>query len=1116
MNNSLLITQTLLLEKIERFYKRYYLSKLAKGALVSLGLVISLFLLIDFAEYFGNFSSTVRAVLFYSYLVVLLSALIYGIGIPLARLLKISKGLSYEDAAIMIGNSLPRVGDKLLNALQIMHMQDIDNDLLRAALEQKAREIKDEPYEKAVNFSINKKFIPYAAVPSVILAAILLFQPEVITKSAERIYRHEVPYDKMAPFEFHLSADRTEVVQGSDVVLKLAINGDVIPADARVVIGPNRFQMKKTGPGTFEYRLYALSESISLKCEAAGYFSDPMTITIRPKPQLLHLELYARYPSYLNKPDEEWKSADHISVPEGTILSWMISGKNIDAIKFCVGSNCKELDKNSGKYTVSKQVDSGFTYRILVSNRWISDTLPPSIVEVIRDEYPSIRIEVQNDSDIVAKNHYITGHIRDDHGFHSLTAHFTLGDSSWAEPVEFNRQLNESRFFYLVNTDRFRLTDNEKLHLYFSVRDNDALHHFKKTDSRKITFEKPSEKELREAGNEKADDIQKKLDESIDLAKEIDRDLKKLDEDLLKKKEMSWSDKEKLKEIVEKRKKLDENLNEIEEEMKAFREIRNDYKQPSPEILEKQKQLDELFEKLFDEETKKMFEELEKLMDELDKNKLREQLEKMQMDAEELEEALDRNLELFKQLEFEADMEKALSQLDELAQKQEDLSKKTEDKSAPPEELKKEQDELNEAFEDLKKELERLEEKNKELESPMDIDFEKETSDEISEKQQSASEKLGQKKNKKAAQDQKDAAQKMREMETRMSMSMEMNTSQQQMEDYNTLREIMENLLKLSFDEEDLLTELGSLKPEDPKVRKISERQLAIKESMQVVRDSLVALGKRVPQIDPVITKELGNIDYSFNRTIRMLSERQLPQAKAEQQKAMTSINNLAVMLDEVLKQMQQQMQSQNSGNGQCKKPGQGKPGKPSLQQMKSLQKQLNKQIQALKKQLEKGNAPGKKQGGQSDQLNMQLVKAAAKQAMIRDEIQRMAKELEKQGALKEGQDLKRLAEMMEKTEEDIVNRELTTEMLRRQQEIMTRLLKAENAMREREYDNKRKSNEAEQFDVANQKALEEFRKKKEEELEILRLVPVGINEYFKGKVSEYMMKTTGNGNNTR
>ena len=64
--------------------------------------------------------------------------------------------------------------------------------------------------------------------------------------------------------------------------------------------------------------------------------------------------------------------------------------------------------------------------------------------------------------------------------------------------------------------------------------------------------------------------------------------------------------------------------------------------------------------------------------------------------------------------------------------------------------------------------------------------------------------------------------------------------------------------------------------------------------------------------------------------------------ANSRQQLSMTSINNLALLLDEAVQNMQMQMQQQQ-GKGECKKPG---GGKPKAGNMKKMQEQLNKQME--------------------------------------------------------------------------------------------------------------------------------------------------------------------------
>jgi hypothetical protein len=92
----------------------------------------------------------------------------------------------------------------------------------------------------------------------------------------------------------------------------------------------------------------------------------------------------------------------------------------------------------------------------------------------------------------------------------------------------------------------------------------------------------------------------------------------------------------------------------------------------------------------------------------------------------------------------------------------------------------------------------------------------------------------------------------------------------------------------------------------------------------------------------------------------------------------------------------------------------------------------------------------------------------------------------------------------MNKTEEDLVNKRLTSEMMKRQQDIMTRLLEAENANRQQEQDEKRKSETAKEPTKVAPEALQQYVKKRNSEIEQYRTVPPALTPYYKKLVTQY------------
>jgi len=107
------------------------------------------------------------------------------------------------------------------------------------------------------------------------------------------------------------------------------------------------------------------------------------------------------------------------------------------------------------------------------------------------------------------------------------------------------------------------------------------------------------------------------------------------------------------------------------------------------------------------------------------------------------------------------------------------------------------------------------------------------------------------------------------------------------------------------------------------------------------------------------------------------------------------------------------------------------------------------------------------------------------------------------------GNEMKQIAKEMEQIQKDIVNNNITEETLRRQRDILTRLLKAENAERMQGEDDKRESQEGEEFNNTPPPGLEEYMKKKTKEAELLQTIPPQLKPYYKNKANQYLMNQT-------
>jgi hypothetical protein len=395
--------------------------------------------------------------------------------------------------------------------------------------------------------------------------------------------------------------------------------------------------------------------------------------------------------------------------------------------------------------------------------------------------------------------------------------------------------------------------------------------------------------------------------------------------------------------------------------------------------------------------------------------------------------------------------------------------------------------------------MNKLEEKNKELQEPNPLENTDQMEQEIQEDMKEGSEQLQQGKPSKASPSQRNASEGMKLMADKMSQMQNEMYEEELGENIETLREILENLVQLSFDQEELIRNTAETSVIDPRYPSVIEAQNRIKDDLVMVEDSLWALSKRQQMIEPYITREIQDINHHVEGALVNLTERRKAAAGESQQFVMTSVNDLALLLSEVLDQMMNAMQMQCSG--QCKK-GSPKPGNSSssMKSMREMQQKLNQQIQQMKQD---GATPSKSKESRNSAQSEGFARMAAQQEAIRrmmGEYQDMMKE---QG-MGNSREMQEIMDQMEKTETELVNKIISQQTLDRLKDIETRLLKHEKAELKREQEEKRESAEGKDVNNRNPDQFLEYNKIQDKEIELLRTVPPDLRPYYKEKVNQY------------
>ncbi len=1094
-----------LIHKLDEFIRKYYLNKLIRGVLYSIGLVLGLFLLFNILEYYFYFNTGIRKVFFYSFVFTTIAALGYWIINPLVRYLKLGSTISHEEAAVIIGDHFTDVKDKLLNILQLKKQADAGHaqELVIAGIEQKTRSIQLVPFKSAIDLQKNRKYAKYALPPLAILLFILFAAPSILRDGTQRIIENNKTFERVAPFTFEIENPNLRVIQNEDFTLKVGTQGEVVPDEMYLVMANFQYKMTKEPDQTFSYTFKNVQKNQEFLLQSGTFHSESHELRVIERPNLHGFSINLTFPAYLQRKNETIESLGDLSIPEGTKLQWLFDAQYTDQVSLQFeNDNAQVRAEKNGETTFKyeRRAMNDEKYTVYLSNKDIAnaDSLQ-YLLSVIKDQYPSISADQVIDS-LHETTIYFAGNTADDYGLKRLTFNYTIShengkaDAPQVKDLSFAKG-RETSFDYILDLQKLNLQPGDQLTYYFEIFDNDGVHGSKSSKSTLMTYAKPTLEALEKQEKFNDEQLKDELQEALKKMEKLQEQMKKLRDKLIQEKDMNWQDKKEMEKMLEEQKKIQEQIEKakekLEENMKNREELQKD-----PETMEKEEKLKELFEKAVDPETKELMDKIQELMQELEKDDAVQMLDQLQQNNDSKQKEMDRLLDLYKQLEMEKNIQDQIKDLEKLAAEQEKLAEKTEKKEEPKEDLMQKQEDLNKKMEDIKKKQEELEKKNKELSPPkkMDEDAQEKMEDisndmEKSQKQMEKNDQQG------ASKSQKSAAKKMKQQASDMKSAMQSGNSEQAGEDIKTIRQLLENLVTLSFDQEDLVKETGVQYVNSPLFPQNIRQQYKLQNDFKIIEDTLVALSNRNSDIEAFVMDKVHEIKYNLKESIDLLEARDVANGQERQRRTMKNVNDLALMMNESLENAQKQQSAGMPGSQMCNKPGgkgSGNSGGKPMDKITQGQQGLNESMQGMKDKMDKDGKNSAKDFAQ----------AAARQAALRKALEELQGEKKEQG--KGSEALDEIINNMDKIETELVNKRLNYETLKRMKDIETKLLEAEKAERQRELDEKRKSETAKDLPREVPNNIQEYLKKRQSEAEMYRSVTPSLKPYFKGLVDEY------------
>ena len=447
------------------------------------------------------------------------------------------------------------------------------------------------------------------------------------------------------------------------------------------------------------------------------------------------------------------------------------------------------MEKDEGQFVLQKRVFRDTDYEVSSSNAYYTDfeALNYSL-NVIPDERPKIELRQLKDS-LRPNDLMFEGSVSDDYGLKELRlAAYPIRnpDSTFYQTLPL-----EGEVFSRIDT-RFPVNEVPLAaggyRVYVEAKDNDGNRKGKWARSAEFEYRVSTQQQQQEQEREEREGLTEGLERSLEKLKKANEKVADYQESRKDAQNMRFSERDQLKNALEEQIQQEEMMKRFSQELRNNLEDKEDARMLA-ERLKRQEQLAE--------RNKRLLDELKKMASELESEELKKELDESAKNQRAQQRSLEQLVELTKRFLVKEKLKELSVRFDELSKKQSELEEKEVSK-----ENRELQESLRESFEKESEELRNALKKNADLRKPYPV----EDAESIQRKEKELLQgiKEGQEDNKPAEatkRQQKRSAERLKELSDSLdSASSGGQGMEQQQEDIETLRKIMDNLIEFTFE----------------------------------------------------------------------------------------------------------------------------------------------------------------------------------------------------------------------------------------------------------------------------------------------------------------------------
>ena len=904
--------------KIEKYIKKFYLGLLIKGVILFLCIGVFYALFWGFIEYLFWLPKYARFLIFSSILFVEGYLFLQFVISPILKYTRIKKGMGYEQAAELIGAYFPEVEDKLLNAVQLQRQGDAE--LILENIKQKTAEFNSISFERAIKIRNSFKYLTYVLAPLLILVPFYLFgEQKPLKASFSRVINFQGNYTPPPPFVINIENDSLTAVQGENFALKVKATGRTIPDDLYIKYDNKQHRFKNIENSVFEYVFTDVAQDISFQI-----FSDRTSIKQNllkalPAPKVKDATIVLDYPKYTNLESNTITSLSNVSVPEGTKIIWNILANNTDSVAISFGIKKDYFVNRSNKFYYSKQFFNNAKYEVSTTNQYLKEYETVNLsVKVLKDGPPGIDVESERANEL-DQELFFFGYLDDDYGVSELqVVYYPIGLQKQTKTVSAIPFDPKSLTFSYRFPGSTALVEDTTYEIYFEVFDGYPFSEPNSSRSQVFTYRSKTKSEIESQQVKEQYESLLNIEQSQSNSKDIEKELEHILKKQRQQNTLEFNDRRMLKEIIEKQAEQDQLIREFNQRTAQLLK-KTDIRPIPPAQKELFERVRELNKKIDDDQ--KALDELKSLADKINKEDFVKKLNSIVNQRRLKQRSVQQMLELTKRYYIKQKIQQIKNRLQGLSSEQQEAHDTSE-----LHEAREKQNEINRKFNDLSNEMESMLETNSSLSKPMELPDFSDKSESIKKDLEQAIKALSKTNNNnensssEAKVPQRKAYQKMQNMADQISQGLSIGSGKFIQEDIEMLRQILDNLILFSFEQESLIKSFSTNQHTSIKRSTNLVKQKTLRTHFEHIDDSLFVISLRQPSISQDINTDIQDVFINIDRTLDLYSDSNFSQAISAQRYALTASNNLADLLSDILGSMEMQL-SQGQGEGDMQLP---------------------------------------------------------------------------------------------------------------------------------------------------------------------------------------------------